>query len=222
MDSRGYHPDQDPPEAAALYLSALDHEHPYSEAELRHAIARAGAAVGRQDALAELYLQSVQGAGTDEYDVRARRRDWALRMARHLDSPDGSRPVAAATAPAWATWEEPVAAWPGTGAEPSLDPGPGPGRADALRELRTARRRPARIAAAVVGAQMAGVVLANEAPGFMATAWAGPLNVGLTLVVAQVVFTGWGVLWYVRHAGTSVEPLVRRHSASLPHLESRR
>ncbi|WP_050800015.1 DUF485 domain-containing protein [Streptomyces himastatinicus] len=108
----------------------------------------------------------------------------------------------------------------GTAASPECLPGSGWTRA--LRDLRAVRRRPAQIAAAVVGAQMAGVILANEAPGVMAITWAGPLNIGLTLVLAQLAFTGWAVLWYVRYARRCVEPVVERHSASFPHLESHR
>ncbi|WP_162931270.1 DUF485 domain-containing protein [Streptomyces sporangiiformans] len=91
-----------------------------------------------------------------------------------------------------------------------------------LRELRAARRRPARVAVAVVGAQMAGVVLANEAPGLMAVSWAGPLNLGLTLVLVQVVITGSAVLWYTRYARNSLDPMAARHSASFTQLESHR
>ncbi|MFE7840215.1 hypothetical protein ACFU53_30425 [Streptomyces sp. NPDC057474] len=229
MDSRDLFPDQDPPTAAALYLSALDHEDHYSAIELRRAISRAHAAFGRPAELSELYRQSMQGADTSEHGVRARRRSWALDMARHLSLDDG-RPVAAA-APAWAAWEEPVTAssymprrMPTPSPPHQADPEshPDPRQTTALRELRAARRRPAQVAAAVVAAQMAGVILANEAPGVMAVAWAGPLNIGLTLVLAQVGFTGWAVLWYARYAGRFLEPLVKRHSASFPHLESHR
>ncbi|HSX98491.1 MAG TPA: DUF485 domain-containing protein [Streptomyces sp.] len=195
--------------------------------ELRQAISRVHAAVGRPTDLSELYWQSMQGVGTYEHDVRARRRSWALRMARHLALDDG-RPVAAA--PAWASWEEPVTAFsemprlPAPSPSHQADPESplGPTQTTALRELRAARRRPAYVATAVVAAQMAGVILANEAPGMMATAWAGPLNVGLSLVLAQVAFTGWAVLWYARYARSSLEPLVKRHHASFPHLESHR
>lgn len=229
MDSRDLFPDQDPLAAAALYLSALDHEQHYSAAELRQAVFRAHEAIGGPAELSELYRQSMQGASISEYDVRARRRSWALRMARHLVLDDG-RPVAA-SAPAWAAWEEPLTAssempprMPALSPSHQADPEsyPGPRRTTALRELRAARRRPAWVAAVVVAAQMAGVILANEAPSVMAIAWAGPLNIGLTLVLAQVAFTGWAVLWYTRYAGMALEPLVKRHRASFPHLESHR
>ncbi|MBE1602525.1 DUF485 domain-containing protein [Streptomyces stelliscabiei] len=229
MDSRDLFSDQDPPAAAALYLSALDHEQHYSAAELRQAVSRAQAATGGRPAeLARLYRQSTLGADASEYDVRAGRRSWALDMARHLALDEG-RP-ADAEPPAWAAWEEPVTAFLAAPHTPSASSSrhaappsyPGPRQTTALRELRAARRRPARVAAAVVIAQMAGVVLANEAPGVMATAWAGPLNIGLTLVLAQVVCTGWAVLWYARYARRRLEPLVERHRASFPHLESPR
>lgn len=149
-------------------------------------------------------------------------------MARHLALDDG-RP-ADAEPPAWAAWEEPVTASSAAPHTPSPSPShhaapqsyPGPRQTTALRELRAARRRPAQVATAVVVARMSGVVLANEAPGVMAIAWAGPLNIGLALVLAQVVFTGWAVLWYARYAGRRLEPLVKRHRASFPHLESHR
>lgn len=230
MDSRDLLPDQDPPAAAALYLSSLDHEHHYSAVDLWHAVSRRQATIDNPSALLELYRQSVQGASTpEEHYVRARRRAWALRMAGHL-AQEG-RPGTAVAAPARADWERPVtdpsemsprmpaASPPHQSAPESL---PDPKQALALRELRATRRRPARIAAAVVGAQMAGVILANEAPGVMAITWTGPLNIGLALVLAQSAFTGWAILWYLRYARRSVEPVVRRHSASFPHLQSRR
>ncbi|MDX3638332.1 DUF485 domain-containing protein [Streptomyces sp. MB09-02B] len=228
MDSRDLFSDQDPPAAAALYLSALDHEQHYSAAELWQAVFRAQAAAGRPAELSQLYRQSTLGADASEYDVRARR-SWALDMARHLTL-DGGRP-ADAEPHAWAAaWEEPAAAPSGAPHTPSPSPSHHPApqsyagsrQTTALRELRTARRRPARVAAAVVVAQMSGVVLANEAPGVMAIAWAGPLNIGLGLVLAQVVLTGWAILWYARYAGRRLEPLVKRHHASFPHLESHR
>ncbi|MFC9682287.1 DUF485 domain-containing protein [Streptomyces sp. NPDC056948] len=189
-------PDQDPPEAAALYLSALDHERVYSAAELRHAISRAYEAVDQPAALLDPYQRSLQGAHTADSAVRAERRAWALHLVRDL-AVDEDRPRAApATRPAG---EEPVPA-----------------------ELRAARRRPAQVAAAVLGAQMAGVVLANEAPGLLAVSWAGPLNVGLTLVLAQVVITGVSVLWYVRYARNSLDPMAERHSSPFTRLESHR
>ncbi|MBD9726544.1 DUF485 domain-containing protein [Streptomyces caniscabiei] len=229
MDSRDLFSDQDPPAAAALYLSALDHEQHYSAAELWQAVFRAQTAAGRPAELTQLYRQSTLGADASEYDVRARRRNWALDKARHLALDDG-RP-ADAEPPAWSAWEEPAPASSATPHTPSPSPSssphpaqqsyPGPRQTIALRELRAARRRPAQVAAAVVVAQMSGVVLANEAPGVMAVAWAGPVNVGLGLVLAQVAFTGWAVLWYVRYARRRLEPLVQRHRASFPHLESR-
>ncbi|WP_217240142.1 DUF485 domain-containing protein [Streptomyces sp. AC555_RSS877] len=231
MDSRDRFPDHDPPATAALYLSALSHDHHYSAAELRQAVSRAHVAFGGPAELPELYRQSMQGADNSEHDVRVRRRSWALRMARHLALDDG-RPAAAA--PEWAARPKPVTA---ASEFPPRMPAPFPSpyashQADiesfglrqttALRELRAARRRPAQVAAAVVAAQMAGVILANEAPGVMASVWAGPLNIGLTLVLVQVAFTGWAVLWYSRYAARSLEPLVKRHRASFPHLESDR
>lgn len=228
MDSRTPFTDQDPPAAAALYLSALDHDHLYSDAELRQAVSRASAAVGQRAALLDLYRRSVQGAPTTDMDVRARRRSWALRTALHLGLDDGR---SSGTAPAWAAWEEPVMASSespprGYEASPSVPAAPEafPGRRQTvtLRELRAARRRPARVAAAVLGAQMTGVVLANEAPGVMAVSLAGPLNIGLTLVLVQLAITGWAVLWYSRYARNTLEPLAERHNAPLAPLESHR
>ena len=212
MDSRDLFSDQDPPAAAALYLSALDHEQHYSAAELWQAVFRSQAAAGRSAELAQLDRQSALGTDPSEHDARVRRRNWALDMARHLTLDD--RRSTNAEPPAWtATREESVTV-------PQSHPGSR--QATALRELRAARRRPAQVAAVVVLAQMSGVVLANEAPGVMAIAWAGPLNLGLALVLAQVVLTGWAVLWYARYAGRRLEPLVKRHRASFPHRESHR
>ncbi|MFE7767031.1 DUF485 domain-containing protein [Streptomyces sp. NPDC057438] len=229
MDSRDLFSDQDPPAAAALYLSALDHEQQYSATELWQAVFRAQAAAGRPAELSQLYRQSTLRADASEYVVRARRRDWALDMARHLTLDDGL-PADAEPPALPAAWEEPGAASPtaprmpspSSSGHPAPQSYPGSRQTTALRELRAARRRPARVAAAVVVAQMSGVVLANEAPGVMAIDWAGPLNIGLTLVLAQVVFTGWAVLWYARYAGRRLEPLVKRHRASFPYLESHR
>ncbi|MGI5399378.1 DUF485 domain-containing protein [Streptomyces sp. CA-135486] len=231
MDSRDPLPDQDPPTAAALYLSALDHEDFYSAAELRLAISRACAAFDREAALLDRYRLSVRGANTAERDVRAERRSWALRTAARL-ARDDDRSQAVSSTPA--AWEQPVTALsepstfayaPSADVSPSrrADPGafPGPRPTTALRELRAARRRPAQVAAAVIGVQTADVCLANEAPGFMAYSWAGPLNIGLTLVLLQLVITGGAVVWYARYARNSLEPMVERHSASFAHLESR-
>ena len=96
---------------------------------------------------------------------------------------------------------------------------PGPW-AGALHELRAARRRPARVAAAVVAVQMAGVCLANEAPGSMAYAWAGPVNIGLTLVLVQLGITGAALAWYSRYARHTLEPLIERHRPALTRRES--
>ncbi|MBA4866920.1 DUF485 domain-containing protein [Streptomyces sp. PSKA54] len=234
MDSLDLHPDQDPPAAAALYLSTLDHQHHHSNAELRQAMSHTYAAFDQPVALLDVYRRSVQGAHAVEYDIRAKRRSWALRMARHLAMEDGRHPAAPPTP---AAWEEPVAALsepsprtyatsPSDQADPSSVakqvPFPDPRQTAALRELRAAGRRPAQVAAAVVGAQMAGVILANETPGFMALSLAGPLNIGLTLVLVQLVLTGWAVLWYVRYARNSLEPTVERHSGSFAQMESHR
>jgi hypothetical protein len=236
MDSRDLFPDQDPPTAAALFLSALDHEHLYSAAELRRAISRAYAAFDRPAALLDLYRRSVHGADAAEHEVRAERRSWALSMAARLARDDG-RPLAASPTPTPTptAWEKPVTALseppafdyaPSADVSPSheADPGafPRPRQTTALRELRAARRRPAQVTAAVLGVQIADVCLANEAPGFMAYSWAGPLNIGLTLVLVQLVITGWAVVWYARYARNSLEPMVERHSASFAHLESPR
>ncbi|MFI2350704.1 DUF485 domain-containing protein [Streptomyces sp. NPDC019443] len=232
MESRDLFPDQDPPTAAALYLSALDHEHLYSAAELRRAISRAYAAFDRPAALLDLYRRSVHGADAAEHEVRAERRSWALSMASRL-ARDDDRPLAASPTPA--AWGNPVTAVseppafdyassadvsPSHQAEPGAFPRPR--QPTALRELRTARRRPAQVTTAVLGVQIADVCLANEAPGFMAYSWAGPLNIGLTLVLVQLVITGWAVVWYARYARNSLEPMVERHSASFAHLESPR
>lgn len=95
-------------------------------------------------------------------------------------------------------------------------------QATALSELRAARRRPVRVAAAVVMAQMAGVCLANEAPGVMAYSWMEPLNIGLTLVLVQLAITGYALAWYSRYATETLDPLIEQHRASFPQQESDR
>jgi hypothetical protein len=90
---------------------------------------------------------------------------------------------------------------------------PAPTRA-ALGTLRAARGRPARIATAVVGGQLCAVVLATEAPSVMGVTVAGPLNVGLALVLVQLGLAAWTLVWYGRYGKKELDPLVARHVAA--------
>ncbi|MFI1702362.1 hypothetical protein ACH419_41440 [Streptomyces bobili] len=70
--------------AAALYLSGLDHESLYSNAELRHAIAETMTALDDPEHLIPFYESSLRGPGATTQEVRRRRDGWALRMAADL------------------------------------------------------------------------------------------------------------------------------------------
>jgi hypothetical protein len=70
--------------AAGLYLSGLDHESLYSNAELRHAIAETMTALDDPEQLISYYERALQGPGAIPSDMRRRRDGWALRMAADL------------------------------------------------------------------------------------------------------------------------------------------
>lgn len=78
------HPEQDPEPAAALYLSRLDHESLYSNAELRQAIAETTRELDDRAALIPRYTESLRRSGTGHDGVGHARRKWALRMAADL------------------------------------------------------------------------------------------------------------------------------------------
>lgn len=84
----------------------------------------------------------------------------------------------------------------------------------ALNVLRTARRRAVRVAALVVGGQLCTVAVAAEAPRVMSVALAGPLNVGFFVVLLQLGFAAWAVVWYGRYGRNELDPLARRYRAS--------
>ncbi len=77
-------PHQELATAAGLYLSGLDHESLYSNAELRHAIAETMTALDDPEQLIPFYESSLLGPGATTQDVRRRRQRWALRMAADL------------------------------------------------------------------------------------------------------------------------------------------
>ncbi|MEV6182952.1 hypothetical protein [Streptomyces sp. NPDC052015] len=70
--------------AAGLYLSGLDHESLYSNAELRHAIAETMTALDDPEQLIPFYERALRGPGATPQDMRRRRDGWALRMAADL------------------------------------------------------------------------------------------------------------------------------------------
>ncbi|MBC2904824.1 hypothetical protein [Streptomyces cupreus] len=74
----------DPAEAAALYLSDLDHESLYSNAELSHAIAETVAAFGDHEQVLGTYADALASGEAASQEVRRRRRSWALRMADEI------------------------------------------------------------------------------------------------------------------------------------------
>jgi hypothetical protein len=69
---------------AGLYLSGLDHESLYSNAELRQAIANTMTALDDPNQLISLYERALQGPEATTQDMRRRRDGWALRMAADL------------------------------------------------------------------------------------------------------------------------------------------
>lgn len=77
-------PRQDPLWAAALYLSGLDHESLYSNAELKQAISEATAPFDWPDQLLHSYTTRLGAPGAHDSSNHSRR-EWALRMAAELD-----------------------------------------------------------------------------------------------------------------------------------------
>ena len=78
------HPEQDPDPVSALYLSQLDHESLYSDAELRQAIAETVSELGEPGALGSRYAEALSHAGARAGGMSEVRRRWALRMADDL------------------------------------------------------------------------------------------------------------------------------------------
>ncbi|MFE9772024.1 hypothetical protein ACFYOV_10190 [Streptomyces sp. NPDC005931] len=98
-------PQGDPHPTPALYLSGLDHEYLYSDAELRRAVADTAAALGGTYAVERRYADALSEELTRDRDRCSARRSWALRTARDLGrdragdayraragAPDGDRP----------------------------------------------------------------------------------------------------------------------------------
>ncbi|NBM18570.1 hypothetical protein [Streptomyces sp. GC420] len=77
-------PQGDPHPTSALYLSRLDHEYLYSDAELRRAVADTVAALGGTYAVDRRYADALHKELTRDRDRCEARRSWALRTAREL------------------------------------------------------------------------------------------------------------------------------------------
>ncbi|MFE9098625.1 hypothetical protein [Streptomyces sp. NPDC007264] len=74
----------DPQSVSALYLSRLDHESLYSDAELLHAITETVERVGGRHRLAGRYAEALSEEAAAGGLRRGERRRWAHRMAREL------------------------------------------------------------------------------------------------------------------------------------------
>lgn len=202
--------DHDPPTVAALYLSGLDHGHSYSRVELTWAIARTYATVDGPDSLLPVYRRCLSDAG-GVGGGREERRAWAFRMAAGL---------------ALDEWNA-TSGWPATQGRALLPAVPEPvcdpvaaevfRPARALRRLRAARRRPVRVAIALLALYLVNAALANAAPALMAVSLAGPVNIGLALVLAQLSLTSGAVVWYGRYAAAHLDPLAERLGTSFDH-----
>ncbi|UXY30794.1 hypothetical protein [Streptomyces sp. HUAS TT20] len=77
-------PEEDQQSVSALYLSRLDHESLYSDAELLRAIAETVERVGGRQRLADRYAETLREEAAAGGDRRGERHKWALRMAREL------------------------------------------------------------------------------------------------------------------------------------------
>ncbi|MFI1167229.1 hypothetical protein ACH4UM_27420 [Streptomyces sp. NPDC020801] len=77
-------PEGDPQSVSALYLSRLDHESLYSDAELLRAIAETVERVGGRQELAGRYAETLRDEAAAGGRRRGERHRWALRMAREL------------------------------------------------------------------------------------------------------------------------------------------
>jgi hypothetical protein len=199
MHAQDHFVDLDPPAAAALYLSVLDHRSWHSEEELQWAVERIRTDFDALATLMLLYRRTVlEAAAADGHDP-AERRAWALRMAADLSQ--GFECAAAAQTTANGRRELTAA--------------------KALRSLRAVRRRPVQVVAGVVVTQLVETALANEAPGIMALSLVGPVNLGLVLAFLQLGLTAWSVLWYARYGKTSLDPQIKRHRVAFTSLENR-
>ncbi|MFJ9821418.1 DUF485 domain-containing protein [Streptomyces sp. NPDC101151] len=103
---------------------------------------------------------------------------------------------------------------------PSPQPQPQPDRA--ARQLRAARRLPVRITLLLLAVHAVIVLLAAPARAVLAQPLAGPFNVGLGLLLAQLCMTAGVAVWYGRYARAAIDPLTEDRESSLPHPEGQR
>jgi uncharacterized membrane protein (DUF485 family) len=185
-------PQQDPLTVVVLYLSRLDHTGQYSDTQLLRAMNDCFAAFGGPDELSLRYVQALR-SGDAGARAHSARRAWALRVAADL----ALRHPGVLPAPG----APPVPVVPGTTPE------------DAHAPMRVARRagdghRRALLAGIPVVALYVLIIgSATGARGFMSLPVAGPLNVGLSLGLLQLVVVAAFVLWYGRYAATSLDTL---------------
>lgn len=218
--------EHDPLTVAALYLSGLDHGQLYSPMEVTRAISRAYATSQDPESLILRYRQHLVGArSAAAAEDRRERRAWALRMVADLSLDQWpvfpGRPASHASAPfsdrtssgrtfsdrtssVGTAASEPAAAAVAEVFQPAGD----------LRGPRAARRRPVLVAIAVLALYLVNATLANEAPGLAAVSVAGPVNIGLALVLMQLAITSGAVLWYRRYAAARLDPLSAHLSSS--------
>jgi len=190
-------PQHDPLAVVVLYLSRLDHRSLYSDDQLLRAMNDCYASFGGRDDLSLRYVRLLSSRDTEAHALRERR-VWASRVAADLARRHPS------------VHSVPVA--PGTTSRDAH------AMTGAARRARDARRRALLAGVPVVALYVLIIVSANAGRGFMALSVAGPLNVGLSLGLLQLVVVAACVLWYGRYADTSLDTLPESSGTSAEEL----
>lgn len=193
-------PQQDPLAVVVLYLSRLDHRSLYPDDQMLRAMNDCYASFRGPDDLSLGYVRLLSSGDTEAHALRERR-EWASRVAADLARRHPS------------VLSVPVA--PGT---TSTDAHAVTGVA---RRAREARRRALLAGVPVVALYVLIIVSANAGRDFMALSVAGPLNVGLSLGLLQLVVVAACVLWYGRYAATSLDTLPESSGTSVEELGQR-
>ena len=193
-------PQQDPLAVLVLYLSRLDHRCLYSDDQLFRAMNDCYASFGGPDELSLRYVRLLSSRGTEARALRERR-VWASRVAADL----------ARRHPG----VHPLHVVPGTTPEDAH------AATGVARRARDARRRALLAGIPVVALYVLIIGSANAGRDFMALPVAGPLNVGLSLGLLQLVVVAACVLWYGRYAETSLGTLPESPGTSVEELGHR-
>ena len=90
------------------------------------------------------------------------------------------------------------------------------------RQLRASRRKPVRICLVVLAVHVLIAILGSHAEALLALPLAGPFNVGLGLLMAQLCMTAGVAVWYGRYARAAIDPVTEDHEFSLSHPENHR